>query len=78
MPRIDKTVFVSYRRTNIGYALAIYQNLSSQGYDVFFDYNSIDAGDFGQIILNNIASRAHFVVLLTPSALERLDGKSVV
>lgn len=73
MPRIDKTVFVSYRRTNIGYALAIYQNLSSQGYDVFFDYNSIDSGDFEQIILNNIASRAHFVVLLTPSALERLD-----
>lgn len=73
MGRIDNTVFLSYRRTNIGYALAIYQNLTAQGYDVFFDYNSIDSGDFEQIILNNIASRAHFVVLLTPSAIERVN-----
>ena len=73
MPQIEKSVFISYRRTNIGYALAIFQNLTQQGFDVFFDYNSIDSGDFEQIILNNIASRAHFVVLLTPSALERLD-----
>ncbi|MEM9955360.1 MAG: tetratricopeptide repeat protein, partial [Chloroflexota bacterium] len=73
MTRPEKTVFISYRRTNIGYALAVYQNLTSKGYDCFFDYNSIDSGDFEQIILNNIASRAHFVVLLTPSALERLS-----
>ncbi|MEL6309443.1 MAG: toll/interleukin-1 receptor domain-containing protein, partial [Chloroflexota bacterium] len=73
MLKIEKTVFLSYRRTNIGYALAVYQNLTSRGFDVFFDYESIQAGDFEQIILNNIASRAHFVVLLTPSALERLS-----
>ncbi|MGB7338491.1 MAG: tetratricopeptide repeat protein [Phototrophicaceae bacterium] len=73
MSRTEKTVFISYRRTNVGYALAIFQYLTAQGYDVFLDYNNIDNGDFGQIILNNIASRAHFVVLLTPSALERLN-----
>lgn len=71
--RIEKTVFVSYRRTNVFNALAIYQNLTANGFDVFFDYESIKSGDFGQIILNQIAARAHFVVLLTSSALERCN-----
>ena len=64
------TVFLSYRRTNIPWALAIHQSLTSRGYDVFLDYTGIGSGDFEQIILSNIRSRAHFLVLLTPSALE--------
>lgn len=71
MGRVEKTVFISYRRTNIPWALAIYQNLTSHGYDVFFDYDSIPSGDFEQVILGNIRARAHFLVVLTPSALER-------
>jgi len=71
--RVEKTVFISYRRTNVFHALAIYQNLSTNDYDVFFDYDSIKSGDFSQIILNQIAARAHFIVLLTPSALERCN-----
>jgi tetratricopeptide (TPR) repeat protein len=71
MERIDKTVFISYRRTNIPWALAIFQNLTQNGYDVFFDYNGIASGDFEQAILGNITARAHFLVILTPSALER-------
>jgi tetratricopeptide (TPR) repeat protein len=71
MGRIEKTVFISYRRTNIPWALAIYQNLTSLGYDVFFDYLSIPSGDFEKIIIENIRGRAHFIVILTPSALER-------
>lgn len=71
MRHIEKTVFISYRRTNGYHALAIHQNLTQRGYDVFFDYESIKGGDFEQIILGSIAKRAHFVVLLTPSALER-------
>lgn len=70
MPRIEKTVFLSYRRTNVSWALAIFQYLTQQGYDVFFDYESIDSGDFDRIIIENIKARAHFIVLLTPSALE--------
>ena len=73
MGQIEKTVFISYRRTNLPWALAIYQYLTSRGYDAFFDYNSIKSGDFEQIITQNIKGRAHFVVLLTPSALERCD-----
>ena len=74
MGRIEKTVFISYRRMNLPWALAIYQNLTQDGYDVFFDYESINSGDFEQIILENIIARAHFLVLLTPSALERCNN----
>jgi glycosyltransferase involved in cell wall biosynthesis len=73
MERIEKTVFLSYRRTNIPWALAIFQNLEQHGYDVFFDYNGIGSGDFERVIVENIAARAHFLVLLTPTALERCD-----
>ena len=46
MGRIEKTVFISYRRTNFYTALAVYQDLTAYGYDVFFDYQSIDSGNF--------------------------------
>ena len=71
MGRIEKTVFISYRRTNAPWALAVFQYLTQHGYDVFFDYNGIASGDFERVILENIAARAHFVLLLTPSAIER-------
>lgn len=69
--RIEKTVFISYRRNNFPWALAIFQDLTSHGFDVFLDYTGIASGDFEQVILENIGARAHFLVLLTPSALER-------
>ena len=73
MERVEKTVFLSYRRTNVPWALAIFQNLTQHGYDVFFDFNGIAGGDFERVILGNITARAHFLVLLTPSALERCN-----
>ena len=71
MARVEKTVFLSYRRTNATWALSIYQNLTTKGFDVFFDYKGITSGDFESVILENIRARAHFLVALTPSALER-------
>ena len=71
MRRIDKTVFVSYRRTDEAWALPIFQDLTQHGYDVFIDYDGIASGNFETIILENIRARAHFLVLLTPTALER-------
>jgi tetratricopeptide (TPR) repeat protein len=71
MAQIEKSVFISYRRTNIYHARATFQDLRANGYDAFMDYETINAGDFGQIILNQIKARAHFLVILTPSALER-------
>ena len=69
--RIEKTVFISYRRTNFWTALAVFQNLHSNGYDAFLDYKSIPSGDFEQVITENVKSRAHFIVILSPSALDR-------
>lgn len=73
MTRVEKTVFLSYRRSNVPWALAIFQHLTQHGYDVFFDYLGLASGDFEQAILENIRSRAHFLVLLTPSALKRCN-----
>ncbi len=67
----QKTVFISYRRTNVYTARAVYQYLVAHNYDVFLDSESIDSGAFDRVILNQIAARAHFVVILTPSAIER-------
>jgi len=66
MARIEKTVFVSYRRTNAPWVLAISQNLTHNGYDVFFDYTGLASGDFESVILENIHARAHFLVLPPP------------
>jgi tetratricopeptide (TPR) repeat protein len=49
----------------------VFQNLTQHGFDVFFDFNGIGSGDFEPIILGNIWARAHFLVLLSPSALDR-------
>jgi hypothetical protein len=73
MGRIEKTVFISYRRTNFWTALAIYQDLYKNGYDVFFDYKSIPSGDFEKVVTENVKYRAHFIVVLSPSALERCN-----
>ena len=69
--RIEKTVFISYRRANAPWALALYHALTPRGFDVFMDYQGLASGDFEQAILENIKSRAHFIIVLTPSSLER-------
>lgn len=69
----QKTVFISYRRTNASLALNIYQYLNAAGYDVFYDIESLRSGDWKRIILDNIRSRAHFLILLTPSAVQRFS-----
>ena len=71
MARTEKTVFISYRRADEPWALAVFENLTQHGYDVFIDYDGIASGSFATVILENIRARAHFLVLLTPTALER-------
>jgi hypothetical protein len=71
MASIEKTVFISYRRKDRYEALAVYQYLTSKQYDVFLDYTSIPSGDFEQSIVSNIKARAHFLLILTPTALDR-------
>jgi tetratricopeptide (TPR) repeat protein len=72
MPDDEKTVFISYRRSVSSFiARAIFLDLRAHGYDVFMDVESIDSGQFDTIILNQIAARAHFLVILTPGTVER-------
>ncbi|HEX2619232.1 MAG TPA: tetratricopeptide repeat protein, partial [Phototrophicaceae bacterium] len=58
-------------RSHVYNALAVYKNLREHGYEVFFDYESIDSGAFDQAILNQIAARTHFILILTAGALDR-------
>lgn len=73
MARIPKTVFISYRRTNQAHAIKIYQLLQESGYDPFLDIKDLGAGAWRVIIQREIQKRAHFVLLLTPSAVERFS-----
>jgi len=73
MGHVEKTVFISYRRADFPWALAVFQDLTNHGFDVFFDYDGLAGGAFAQAILGNIRARAHFLVLLTPGALDRCD-----
>ena len=71
MAEADKTVFISYRRTTSKYIAAyVFSDLRQHDYDVFWDVSSIDSGEFDNIILNQIAARTHFVVILTPGTLD--------
>lgn len=73
MTRVEKTVFLSYRSTNACWSSAIGQSLTNLGFDVFFPSQGIAPNDFERVILKNIRARAHFLVLLTPSLLERCE-----
>src|SRR5262245_56934339 len=72
MAESQPTVFLSYRRNVSAFiARAVFQDLRQHGYDVFMDVESIDSGQFETIILNQIAARGHFLVILTPGTLDR-------
>lgn len=68
---MENSIFLSYRRTSIYTARAVFQALKAEGFDVFLDYHSIDNGAFERIILAQVRVRAHFLLILTPSTLER-------
>ncbi len=69
----EKTVFISYRRDATGKAFArsICQELTGKGYDVFLDVDTIESGRWADQILTEVPRRAHFLLLLTPGALDR-------
>jgi hypothetical protein len=72
MGRIEKTVFISYRRANFWTAFAIYQDLTSHGFDAFIDYQNIRSGEFFEdVIFENIRARAHFLIVLSQNTLDR-------
>ena len=67
----SNSVFISYRR-DVAWAitLALYQKLRDRQVDAFYDIQSIKAGHFKSIILNQIAARPYFLLVLMPGTLE--------
>ncbi|MFA6971135.1 MAG: TIR domain-containing protein [Gallionella sp.] len=74
----QKTVFISYRRDSFGKAFArlLKLELTHHGYDVFLDVDCLDAGQWADQILTQVPKRAHFLLLLTPGALDRCADES--
>jgi tetratricopeptide (TPR) repeat protein len=70
MGRIEKTVFISYRRSNFYTALAVYQHLKPRGYDTSLDLKNTSEKHYRKNIFDNIRARTHFLVILSPSSLE--------
>jgi TIR domain len=68
----SNAVFISYRREKTVFlAIALHQRLESLGVDAFIDMESIGAGQFDTIILNQIGARPYYVLVLTPGTLQR-------
>lgn len=69
----EKTVLISYRRDATGKAFArsVKEALTHRGYDVFLDVDTVEAGPWEEQILTQVPKRAHFLLLLTPGALDR-------
>lgn len=71
--QVDFDIFVSYRREDgREYARNIELALKAQGYkNVFFDYNSIQSGEFTKRIIDAIYSCNDFILVLSPKSMKR-------
>ena len=72
MAHVETTVFISYRRADgDGWAQHLYEKLRDRGFNVFYDVQGLGSGSFAVQLLENVRSRAHFLVLLKPTTLDR-------
>ena len=73
----DRSVFISYRRKLSEHlARSVNNYLIGHNYDTFMDLRNLDSGEFEQVILGQIETRQHFLVLLQPGSLNQIgkDG----
>jgi WD40 repeat protein len=70
-PGMALDVFISYSRTDSGFARKINEALQVQGKQTWFDQESIATGsaDFQQEIYRGIESADHFLFILSPSSI---------
>ncbi|XP_032457387.1 sterile alpha and TIR motif-containing protein 1 isoform X2 [Nasonia vitripennis] len=65
-------VFVSYRRSNGSQLASLLKvHLQLRGFSVFIDVERLEAGKFDNNLLQSIRQARHFLLVLTPKALER-------
>lgn len=68
-------VFVSYRRSNGSQLASLLKvHLQLRGFSVFIDVERLEAGKFDNNLLQSIQKAKHFLLVLTPNALERCVG----
>ncbi|XP_077509864.1 sterile alpha and armadillo motif isoform X2 [Amblyomma americanum] len=68
-------VFVSYRRSNGSQLASLLKvHLQLRGFSVFIDVERLEAGKFDNNLLNSIRQAKHFLLVLTPNALDRCMG----
>lgn len=76
-------VFVSYRRSNGSQLASLLKvHLQLRGFTVFIDVERLEAGKFDNNLLQSIKQAKHFLLVLTPRALDRcaedVEGKDWV
>ena len=70
----DRSVFISYRRRlSESLALLVRKDLTDHHFDVFVDTENLDSGEFDRRILSQIEARKHFIVILEPGSLDRIN-----
>lgn len=74
---VDCDIFISYRRKDgLEYARNIQLALMKEGYEnIFFDYESIQNGEFKKRILDAIFSCKDFIIVLSPNSMKRCGKK---
>ncbi|CAD5120838.1 DgyrCDS9392 [Dimorphilus gyrociliatus] len=68
-------VFISYRRKGGSLLASLLKvHLQVRGYRVFLDIEKLQAGKFDEKLLDSVRGTRHFLLILTPEALERCIG----
>lgn len=76
MIHIKEDVFISYRNDGAKQTAGrIYDALERMGYSVFYDVESLRAGDYNEQLFDKIDACTDFVIVLPPHALDRCVGK---
>ena len=71
--KVDYDIFISYRRVDgRDHARNIQQAFKAHGYkNIFFDYDSIQKGEFNKRIIDAIYSCTDFILVLSPKSMKR-------
>ncbi|XP_054718977.1 NAD(+) hydrolase sarm1-like isoform X2 [Uloborus diversus] len=65
-------VFISYRRSNGSQLASLLKvHLQLKGFSVFIDVERLEAGKFDSNLLQSVRQARHFILVLTPNALDR-------
>jgi len=69
-------IFISYRRDKGGeVARLLRMALNQRGYQVFLDVDDLSSGHFDERLLQYIENSSHFILILSPGALEQADDQ---